>query len=179
MFVFFINKNILKLNINIKNGFPIKFYIDIGVTGPLRREIHPKTRNFINLSKLTLLKGSLKNALLCKLNHTTPDFVWSQFELVPPPEATLRAFLTHMSEIKISNFGHLEFFYVSDFLNIFSYRADTSIPTTFVVICVIDSKAGAYLLGKESLLKFRDPNRLTISYKMLLLRWSLCLSFDF
>ena len=29
---------------------------------------------------------------------------------------------------------------------IFSYRADTSIPITFVANCVIDSKAGAYLL---------------------------------
>ena len=47
-------------------------------------------------------------------------------------------------------FWALTFFWNSNFLNIFSYRADTSIPITFVVICVIDSKPVAYLRFADS-----------------------------
>ena len=46
---------------------------------------------------------------------------------------------------EISDLSHSDFFLFDETLNIFSYRADTSIPTTFVAICVIDSKPVAYL----------------------------------
>ena len=52
---------------------------------------------------------------------------------------------THLAKISILNFGHLDIFVISDFLNIFSYRADTSIPTTIVSIGVGGQKLVAYL----------------------------------
>ena len=46
---------------------------------------------------------------------------------------------------EISDLERLEFFQFDETLNIFSYRADTSIPATFVAICAVDQKPVAYL----------------------------------
>ena len=85
--------------------------------------------------------------LPCKRDDTTPDFLWKHLFRCSSKKQFFRRFCTISLKSWISDFGHFEFYYFSDFLNIFSYRADTSIPTTFVAICVIDSKAGAYLLS--------------------------------
>ena len=46
---------------------------------------------------------------------------------------------------EISDLAHLEFFVFDETLNIFSYRADTSIPATIVPIGVGGQKLVAYL----------------------------------
>ena len=80
---------------------------------------------------------------------TQRQIFWRLPTLAPfaclPGQPTLAPFWYIWLKFQISDFGHLYFFYFSDFLNIFSYRADTSIPITFVAICVVDSNPGAYL----------------------------------
>ena len=64
-----------------------------------------------------------------------------------------RPYFANIQDLGLSDFGHFNFFYVSEYLMLSSYRADTSIPTTFVAICVIDSNVGAYLIKTSGLLQ--------------------------
>ena len=48
--------------------------------------------------------------------------------------------------LEISDLERLEFFQFDETLNIFSYRADTSIPATIVLIGVGGQKLVSYLL---------------------------------
>ena len=61
--------------------------------------------------------------------------------------------LPHLDRNLDPRFGALIFFEISDILNIFSYRADTSIPTTLGPICVVDQKPGAYLFFVQKMNK--------------------------
>ena len=59
-------------------------------------------------------------------------------------------YFANILDLGLSDFGHFKKMYVSEYLMLSSYRADTSIPTTFVAICVIDSNVGAYLLRGQN-----------------------------
>ena len=67
-----------------------------------------------------------------------------------------RPYFANILDLGLSDFGHFKMFYVSEYLMLSSYRADTSIPTTFVAICDVDSNVGAYLAR----LPVRNPMRL-------------------
>ena len=90
-----------------------------------------------------------KKTLSSAQTHTTSDSVapanFGPFWL-SALIANFGPFLAHLAEISDLRFWTLRIFYFSDFVNIFSYRADTSIPTTFVAICAVDQKPVAYLL---------------------------------
>ena len=84
----------------------------------------------------------------CKSNHTTPQFLvpvkFGPFSL-SACSVKFGPFLSHLAQISDLRFWTLRFFWISKFLNIFSYRADTSIPATFVAIRVVGSNPRAYL----------------------------------
>ena len=69
----------------------------------------------------------------------------------------MNTFDCHSKQSRMNTFDHIRekfqirifcvfnFFLISEYLMLSSYRADISIPTTFVAICVVDSNVGAYL----------------------------------
>ena len=63
-------------------------------------------------------------------------------------------YFANILDLGLSDFGHLQFLYFSEYLMLSSYRADTSIPTTFVAICVVDSNLGAYLTFETKTFSF-------------------------
>ena len=83
--------------------------------------------------------------LLCKLNHTTPDFVAKQGLSNESAKHGLSILWFIWMNSKFSDLDHLHFFQFDETLNIFSYRADTSIPITIVPIAVGGRKLVAYL----------------------------------
>ena len=56
-----------------------------------------------------------------------------------------RPYFANILDLGLSDFGHFKKKNVSEYLMLSSYRADKSIPHTFVAICGVDSKVGAYL----------------------------------
>ena len=58
---------------------------------------------------------------------------------------SLSIFWSIWENLEISDLERLEFFQFDETLNIFSYRADTSIPDTIVLISVGGQKLVAYL----------------------------------
>ena len=61
-------------------------------------------------------------------------------------QSRMSTFWSIWANLEISDLERLEFFQFDETLNIFSYRADTSIPTTIEPICVGGPNLVAYLL---------------------------------